>query len=228
MSKKDKRIPIYLSNKNDWLLLMLIVISSDNSIYFSFPRKKGYYLSKLSEKTFYKGESRMTQREFIELSKKYENPKISFHPGKMAVHISAGEYKVKKDYDVLNIAPNGMICCELLQVIFPLSEDIYDSFIKKKYHDNRFVINGVGKLRMNGGLFSINVIIHSSSFIPNPNMHPVKEMKYLTSATFNSGKDITITIAFFSHKKVKKNMYNDIVLNINTLKKSVIYVMSPK
>ena len=228
MSKSDIKIPVYLSRKSQWLYLMLIVIRNDNSIYFEFPRKKGYFLDMVSEKRFYKGEARMTTRNFIELPKKYENPKISFHPGKMVVHINSGNYRVKKDCKVLNIAPKGLCYCELLQVVFPLCENMYDGYIRKRYHENRLVINAQDDLSLDGGVFSLDIIINSSKIEPNPYGFCTVGREYLASAKFDSGKDLTITIGIFSYNTNEKNSENNIVLNINTLEKNVIYVMGAK
>lgn len=225
MSKKDIRLPILLKYKEDNLLLLEIICDPDGSIYFSFPRKKGFVLDRISEKKFYKSDYIETSRAFMDACKKYVNPKISFHPGKMRVHINAGRNVVKYDYEILNIGTEGLLFCYLLQIVLPSSFDLFDVYRKER--PEKLTINEDDSLPLDAKNISLEFFIHSSSIEPTMDALPRGKRYFYGFHTFYSPYDYTITMAVCKLAKESTLANKDILVNLNTKDKSVMYFLKP-
>lgn len=232
MSKGDIKLPILVKYNEKLLRLMEIVYSADNSIYFVFPRKQGYVLDRGSEKKFYKGPSAIVDREFKDICKKYKDPKISFHPGKNVIHINSFSNHVKNDYEILNIAPNGLMLCFLCQFVFPTEYKIFDEYKKQFHNDTDLILNdNSGSSNKNFDLdysnISLEVYIHSPNItITEDTILPcARVFKYFTTFTNINGYSITLCVSqLLKHDETTNN---DVLININTKDKSLMYMIKP-
>lgn len=232
MSKNDDKLPIIMEYNNNQILLMEIILGKDGSIYFTFPRKEKYVLDTISEKKFYRSDYVVTKRTFDNVCKKYVSPRVSFHPGKMAVHINSLGYKVKRDYRLLNVASGGDFACYLMQVVFPVNFDSFDRYSKVKYK-NALLINDPNEIDLRNldlteRNLSLEIFIHSSNICPTVESLPraKRDFKYMT--TFGSPYEYTLTISVSQLINRDKTNDNKILVNINTKDKSLMYTLLPK
>lgn len=151
--------------------------------------------------------------------KKYENPKISFHPGKMVVHINSNNNHVKKDYKIFNAATGEHFLCYLLQIVYPIDFSIFDEYNKAK--DNSFLINDEEFNDLfEGNNLSLEIFIHSKGLVFTDDIIPKakRNVKYVKTY-YGFGKyDITVLVS-----ELTTSSNESVLVNINTLEKNLIY-----
>ena len=219
MSKADDKIPILFKYNNKIYRILEFIYRQDDSIFFVIPRKEGFYLDNSSEKKFYKKDYTEVKREFKGESKKYKNPKISFHPGKMVVHINSNNNHVKKDYKIYNAATGEHLLCYLLQIVYPIDFSIFDEYYKSK--DNSLLINDKEFNDLfEGNNLSLEIFIHSKGLVITDDIIPKakRNIKYIKTY-YGLGKyDITVLVS-----ELTTSSNASVLVNINTLKKNLLY-----
>jgi hypothetical protein len=202
---------------------MEIIYEKDDSIYFVFPRRKQFVLDSISEKKFYKCDYKEVKREFKNLCKKYKNPKVSFHPGKMVVHVNSFNNHVKEDHKIYNAINNKYgLLCYLVQVVFPIDLSIFDEY--NKVNNDSLIINCDNSDISGDKNISLEIFIHSSNIEINEDVLPVFKRDFKYMFTYNSGFDYSVTV---SVSKLDSKNNDCIILNINTLDRSIIYTLKP-
>ena len=224
MSKNDDKIPILYKYKNIVYRILEIIYRQDDSIFFVIPRKNGFYLDKSSEKKYYKANHTIIKREFKEEPKKYENPKISFHPGKMIVHVNSNINHVKKDYKIYNTASGENFFCFLLQIIYPIDYSFFNKYNIVK--NNSLLINDKEfEDLFEGKNLSLELFIHSKNAIISKDILPRAKRNYKYMKTYNSFGKYNITVSI-SELTTASN--ESVILNINTLEKNILLSLKPK
>lgn len=230
MSKYDIKTHILIDDCSIIRRLFEFIISPDGSIYFVFPRKKGYIVDKYSENKFYKGDCVVKKRKLRDMNKKYDNPKISFHPGKKVIHISSNKNVIKYDTNIYNFAPPNYEIYYLLQIVFPLNYANFDEYKKNINKHEILILNNNYKLKpddlsiYNKNL-SIELVVHTNDILPEP-IRKFKR-KIIFATTFISPYNYYVTL-FMSELPSKANKENsDILVNINTQNKSIMYYIKP-
>ena len=136
MSKKLV-VPILLERGNKKYILMNFVFEDDDSIYITFPSKKGRHISKGSVKDY---NDKKYSEHIIKLED-FDNdnvePKISFHPRDMIIHVNFNITKnIGKDYKLLNVSlVKEKLSVYPLQVIIPNDINFFDEYNKNKHQD---------------------------------------------------------------------------------------------
>lgn len=198
---------------------MNFIFESDNSIYITFPSKKGRYISREFIKDYEQkeySEQVISLREF----KKYNiEPKISFHPRNMIVHVNSNISKnISNDYELLNVSPiKGKVFIYLLQVIFPNDISFYDEYNKTK-HSDQLVIQHTP----DNDSLSLEFIIHSNDICPTHKSLPFsKNRNYRFGYNFISPYQYSYSI-FVSTLRTETN---NILINLNTKNAVCIYTI---
>jgi len=221
---KNLSTPILLEHDGKKYQLMNISFASnDDSIYITFPSKKIRYISKSSIKEYDKRDYSKHTRKLEEYSKDNVDPKISFHPRDMIVHVNSNVTRgISDDYKVLNVFPvEGMISIYLLQVILPSDVSFYDEYSKTK-HSNYVVI----QYTPNNDVLCLEFMIHSNDIQPTVNALPIcKNRNYRFGYNFDSGRNYTYSI-FVS--TLNGCQTNNILISLNTKEKSCIYTIENK
>lgn len=231
MTKNKDKLHILVEKDNKYYLLMEIIIESDNSIYFMFPNKDRLKYNSELVKKYYKGDFLESKNTLNETSKKYEDPRITFHPGKMIVHINSNVLKVKKDFEVLNIDPEGGIFCNLLQAVFAANLDFFDIY-RRKIDDNCLILNknefpNSELLSVDEKNISFEVIVHSSQYTPSlPECLPKAKRDFKYLAIFNTNKSLTISIAVSNLCSKSEFEKDEILVLLNTLEKCVMFTLT--
>ena len=219
MSKADDKIPILFKYNNKIYRILEFIYRQDDSIFFIIPRKKGFYLDNSSEKKFYKKDYTEIKREFKDESKKYEDPKISFHPSKMVVHINSNNNHVKTDYKIFTAATGELFLCYLLQIVYPIDFSIFDEYNKAK--DNSLLINDEEFNDLfEGNNLSLEIFIHSNGLVFTDDIIPKakRNVKYVKTY-YGFGKyDITVLVS-----ELTASSNESVLVNINTIEKNLIY-----
>ena len=221
---KNLSTPILLERDGKKYQLMNISFSSnDDSIYITFPSKKTRYISRSSVKEYDKREYSEHIRKLEEYSKNNVDPKISFHPRDMIVHVNSNVTRgISDDYKVLNVFPvEGMISVYLLQVILPSDVSFYDEYNKTK-HSNYVVI----QYTPNNDVLCLEFMIHSNEIQPTVNALPInKNRNYRFGYNFDSGRNYTYSIFVSTLNGCRTN---NILIILNTKEKSCIYTIENK
>lgn len=133
MSKSKQLLtPILIKRNNKLYKFLYLTFGQDGSIYLEYPRKNKYEIIGDIDVPFpVRGTKELLlERKNIE----YELPKITFHPGKMSIHVNAtgkdGHYKTDKK--VLNMGDNTIVF-PLCQIIIPSNADYLDEYNHNKY-----------------------------------------------------------------------------------------------
>ncbi len=222
MSKKLST-PILLERDGKKYQLMNITFSnSDDSIYITFPSKKTRYITRSSIKEYDKKEYSEHVRQLEEYSKNNIDPKISFHPRDMIVHVNSNvSGGISDNYPILNIFPvEGMISVYLLQIILPGDVSFYDEYTKNK--PNYVVI----QYTPNNDALCLEFIIHSNEIQPTSNALPIcKNRNYRFGYTFDSGRNYTYSIFGSTLSGSRTGV---ILMVLNTKEKSCIYTIDNK
>lgn len=231
MNSNDNKFPILIEHKGKVLRLMEIVYEKDNSMYFVFPRKKGYKVDKICVKDYSKKELAENEHEedilqLDNINKIYYNPKISFHPRDMIVHIKSQDNQmVKENYEIYNIAPTGELFCYLIQIIFPLNFIVFDEYRKTKYKNSLNINNhqniDKSKLNFDDNNLSIEIFIHSNDIEPTEKNLPFslnRDFKYM--ATFKGDNLFSHTIVV---SEIDANNKDSVLICINTKWHYIVY-----
>lgn len=151
--------PILINDNGIIRRIMNVIYEKDGSIYFVFPRKGAYHLNRIRENKYSGRKHNRVRLKTVKES--YKNPKISFHPGKMIMHVMSEDRKnIKSDYNLYNFEKNGDIGIYFCQILLPKDLSIFDVYNKTKYN-HFFTIENVDLTQGNVG---IEVIIHNSGY----------------------------------------------------------------
>ena len=217
MSKSQLTTPILIEDNGKRYKFFYISFEKDGSIYLSFPRKKGYKVKKTKDIVFsIKGEAKVALEEIKE---SYVNPRISFHPGKKAIHINCFDNAFKLDSPIQNMAENpGKLCIPFAQVIFSHSFDFLDEYQTDKYKSP--LITQIIKQNSTASL-NYEIWIHSLGTYIDPNDLPIREVRGKVVGCFRFEnallKDYTCTIVMYeiSVEAQGENRLNIIVACFN-------------
>ena len=214
--------PILLEKGGKKFILMNFVFETDDSIYITFPSKKERYISKFATKSY--DESAYSEHivKLTDFDTDNVEPKISFHPRDMIIHVNSNITKnFGKDYKLLNVSPDkNKLFVYLLQVIFPNNIAFFDEYNKTK-HNDFVVINHIS----NSDSISLEFIIHSNDIKPTPECLPYsKNRNYCFGYTFDSPYKYTFSI-FVS---TIKSETNNLLINLNTKEIDCIYTIDNK
>ncbi len=219
---KNLVTPILLERDNKKYILMNLIFESDDSIYITFPSKKERYISKEIIKEYENKDYSENVFSLKEYNKNNIEPKISFHPRDMIVHVNSNILKkLSSNYDLLNVSPiEDMLFVYLLQVVFPSDINFFEENNKKK-HSDYIVIQHTP----NNDSLSLEFIIHSREFIPTSENLPFsKNRNYITSYYIDSPYKYSYTV-FISTLNSK---IENIIVNLNTKDKYCIFTIDNK
>lgn len=214
---KNLVTPILLERNGKRYILMNFVFESDNSIYITFPSKKGRFISKEFIKEY---ENKDYSEHVISLEEYTRNniePKISFHPRDMIVHVNSNISKeLSSNYELLNISPiEDKLFVYLLQVIFPNDINFFDEYNKTKHPDYVIIQHN-----HNNDSLLLEFIIHSNDIIPTIESLPFsKDRNYKFGYNFDSPYQYSYSI-FVSSLNTETN---NILINLNTKDKNYMY-----
>ncbi|HIS90096.1 MAG TPA: hypothetical protein IAC20_00350 [Candidatus Faecisoma merdavium] len=219
---KNLVTPILLERNNKKYILMNFVFESDNSIYITFPSKKGRYISKEYIKEYEQKEYSEHVISLQEYRKDNIEPKISFHPRNMIVHVNSNVSKnISNDYELLDVSPiKGKVFVYLLQVIFPNNINFYDDYNKTK-HPDQIVIQHTP----DNDSLSLEFIIHSNDIYPTFESLPFsKNRNYRFGYRFDSPYKYSYSIFVSTLSTETKS----ILINLNTKNMVCMYTIDNK
>lgn len=214
--------PIFLKSKNKRYILLNVITESDGSIYFTFPKKPKRRLLMGSEKIYSNVSYVQNKRTLKALDKEkaITDPKISFHPRDMIVHINSNIEKGKiSEYPILNIyGSKNKKMIYLLQVIFPNDLDCFDEYNKHKHND--YIEIDFTPIDDN---FMLEFVIHSSDVEVLPN-----DLPFSKNREYRFGYNLPCEQYSFSVfcSTLKNCELKEILININTKEKSCIYLLN--
>lgn len=220
LNKNDNVFPILMQNGDKVIRLMELVYENDDSIYFIFPRKSGYKIDNVCVKKYTEGEYEERVLDLDKTDVVYNNPKISFHPRDMVVHVkSQFNEKLKDSYEIYNIAPENELFCYLVQVIFPLNFDIFDEYNKTKYKNILNINNNpnidVSQMDFSNNNLNVEFFIHSNGILPDESCLPLcinRKCKYMATFCGNNLYSHTIVVSEMD----ANNKSNSIIITLNT------------
>lgn len=217
MSKKV-RTSILLKQDNKYYVLTNIIFTKDNSIYCTFPGKYSKYIEKESVSEYINTDYIERERVLNELDLDNEQPKISFHPRDMIVHVNSNITKsISDDYHILNVADDSHLFCYLLQIIFPNNLDYYEEY--QKDITEEYVI----PYEPNNDSLNLEFIIHDSDIYANESCLPYsKNRRLFMYATCEIDYKYTYTVFCSRLNTITEN----VIININSKNKNCIYVMN--
>ncbi len=216
---KNLVTPILLERNNKRYILMNFVFGSDNSIYITFPSKKKRFISKEFIKEYEKKDYMEHVILLDEYIKDNIEPKISFHPRDMIVHVNSNISKgLSPNYELLNISPiEDKLFVYLIQVVFPNDVNFFDEYNNKK-HPNQVLI----QYTPNNDSLSLEFIIHSNDIIPVSESLPFsKNRNYMFGYNFDSPYQYSYSIFVSTLNTETKN----ILVNLNTKDRNCIYTI---
>ncbi len=219
---KNLVTPILLERNKKRYILMNIVFENDNSIYITFPSKKGRYISKRAINEYEDKDYSERVISLEEYNKNNVEPKISFHPRDMIIHVNSNISKgLSSNYELLNVLPiENELFVYLLQVIFPSDINFYDEYNKTK-HPDYVVIQHIP----NNDVLSLELIIHSNDIIPTcENLPFSKNRNYAFGCNFDSPYQYSCSI-FVSTLNTETN---NILINLNTKDYNCVYTIDNK
>jgi hypothetical protein len=217
--------PILIKLNNKKYKLMYITYEKDNSIYVTFPRKKGYILSEKDELEYrFKGENTIVLRK-CEIE--YESPKISFHPRDLIAHVKSFDCNVvNKSYKLDNMSDDkNKFLIPFLQVVFPNNFDIFDEYIKEKYKDPLEI-----ELKKSSDSFlSIEIFIHSNECYIFQEDLPLGEKRILNwMLKYTSNYKYACTLVGSEIKNIESFNSNQINVVMNNNERALIFKLIPK
>lgn len=138
MSASGKITPVLIEINGIKKRIINLSFDDEQSVYVYFPRKKGYKISVQTDiPTPILGEVKinMSKGEYTK-----GTPYLTFHPGKMNIHINTqiGE-KYKTDMPILNMG-EGTLIFPLCQILAP-TFDNFDIYNVKKNHSPPLIMN---------------------------------------------------------------------------------------
>lgn len=214
--------PILLRRENKRYILLNVIVEIDGSIYFTFPKKPKRHLLMENEKTYSKVAYIQNKRILKELDKEKAiiDPKISFHPRDMIVHVNTNSTKEKGiDYPILNaFGSEHKKMIYLLQVIFPNDLDCFDEYNKHKHND--YIEIDYTPVDDN---FKLEFVIHSNDVEVFPH-----DLPYSKNREYRFGYNLPCEQYSFSVfcSTIKNCDLKEILININTKEKSCIYLLN--
>lgn len=225
---KNLATPIlYLKNDKKYIL-MTIAFSEDGSIYFSFPSNQKRVLSSSSIKEYENVEYIERTRNLEKIDNGILEPKISFHPKDMIVHVNTNQSREKsEDLKLYNVSGDDEILVSyLLQVLFTRNEQFYTEYNKTKHSD--YLVIEDSKLEDNE-IICLEFFVHSKDvIIPNESLPFSKNRNLKVGYNFGgSNSDYTYTM-FISTLNDDNSNNNFILFNINTRYKNCIYTIANK
>ncbi len=212
--------PILLRRENKRYILLNVIVEVDGSIYFTFPKKPKRCLLMENEKTYSKLDYIQNKRVLKKLDKVIIDPKISFHPRDMIVHINSNDVKGKNyDYPILNaFGSEHKKMIYLLQIIFPNDLNCFDEYNKHKHND----YIEIDYTPVDDNLM-LEFIIHSNDVEVFP-----KDLTFSKNREYRFGYNLPCEQYSFSVfcSTIKKCELKEILININTKEKSCIYLLN--
>lgn len=215
--------PILFEKDGKKYNLLNIVFGKDNSIYFSFPSKKGRYIELESIKKYTTKDYEEIERTLLPYEKENIEPKVSFHPRNMIVHVNSNISKyLSADYELLNIHPDkNKLFVYLLQILFPTNVDFYDECTEIK-HEHYIVVQEPPK----DEIITLEFIIHTTGIVPLEASLPISKARHLKEYyTYESPYEYTYTLF---NSTIKSELNNEIILSLNTKEDSCIYKIKNK
>ncbi len=231
MSKSDTKTPILIRIDNKLYRIIEMIHAKDGSIYFYMPRKKGYILDSSNIRKHYKKNIFHILTQLIDECKKYENPYISFHPGKQVVHVNSCGYHVKKDYPIYNAAKTGYMNCFLISYLITCDYKIFDEYNKTINLDKDLIINDEVNIDLDAGYLYLDIIIHTSGFEPVDDPIPMfgHARKFICTYTYTNFDGYSVTLALYQSKSQNNNEVEDgnVIVTVNAKEKSLFLSMKP-
>lgn len=142
----------------------------------------------------------------------------------MIVHTkTSSNVRAMEDYKVFNVLnDNEDLFYYFLQLILPNDINFFDEYNKIKYI-NKYNLSILYKIDISKKNYCIEICIHSSEIEPDKSFLPYsKNRNLLAYLTIESPKKYSVTL-FISDDF--ENNRNSMLLNINTLNKSMIYTL---
>lgn len=219
--------PVLLKRDEKILRLLNITYETDDSIYISFPRKKGYTLNKTSEKEYEKTyEYVEVDRKLYSTDEEYNMPKISFHPRNNTMHVKSSDNKrVNSEYLLHNFSEDKrFLFIPFAQIIFPNNYEIFDEYNKTKYKDK---IEIPDIIKSNNELISLEIFIHTQNSTITEETLPIsknRNFKFVVSYFGDNKYSCSVAVSTIP---TSSNNISGITIAINTEESSVLYSLEP-
>lgn len=220
---KNLVTPILFEKDGKKYKLLNIIFGKENSLYFSFPSKQGRYIELESIKKYTNKNYEEVERTLLPYEKENTEPKVSFHPRNMIVHVNSNISKyLSADYEMLNIHPDkNKLFVYLLQILFPTNVDFYDECTEIK-HEHYIAVQEPPK----DEIINLEFIIHTTGIVPIEEALPISKARKLKEYyTYESPYEYTYTLF---NSTIKSELNNEIILNLNTNEDSCIYKIKNK
>lgn len=220
---KNLVTPILFEKDGEKYKLLNIIFGKENSLYFSFPSKQGRYIELESIKKYTNKNYEEVERTLLPYEKENTEPKVSFHPRNMIVHVNSNISKyLSADYEMLNIHPDkNKLFVYLLQILFPTNVDFYDECTEIK-HEHYIMVQEPPK----DEIINLEFIIHTTGIVPIEEALPISKARKLKEYyTYESPYEYTYTLF---NSTIKNELNNEIILNLNTNEDSCIYKIKNK
>ena len=129
--RKDITTPLLIKRGGKLYKFLYLTFSQDGSIFLTYPRKGGYEVTSSVDVPPITGTSKLSLRRKMTGQ---TLPKISFHPGKMSIHVNVNKQGdvFKPDTKVLNMG-EGVVVFPLCQVVIPADVNYLDTYSSSKY-----------------------------------------------------------------------------------------------
>lgn len=206
--------------------LLYITLSKDNSIYIIFPRKSGYkVISKLDINFNFNGYKTFN---LVDQKMNYNNPKISFHPGKKVIHVSCiDDARLKSDSEIVDLSgEEGQFCYPLAQIVFPNDYSIFDDYNKSKYF-SPLIINGISK---NKGCLSLELFAHpSGTYIDVKDIPYSNKRKVVFASDFRHpvSNNCCLVVGSIVDNEDEKKPNNGIIIHLSYRKEGFVFKLIP-
>lgn len=224
---KKVTTPVLLKRDNKIIRLLNITYEADDSIYISFPRKKGYTLNKTSEKKYEKTYDVVeVKRKLHSTDEEYNIPKISFHPRNITMHVKSSDNKrVNSEYLLHNFSSDKrFLLIPFAQIIFPNNYQIFDEYDKTKYKDK---IEIPDIIKNNNELISLEIFIHTqNSTITEENLPFSKNRNFKFVVSYFGDNKYSCSVAV-STIPTHSSDSSTITIAINTEESAVLYSLEP-
>ncbi len=221
----ENTTPVLFLKNNKRLKLMYITYGEDDSIYITFPRKKGYILKEKNEMNYgFKGEVKIP---FRKSELEYESPKISFHPRDFIVHVRSSDGKtINKSYKLSNRSEDkNKLLIPFVQIVFPNNFDYFDEYVKEKYKNPL----EIKEERPSNNFLGIEIFIHSKDCYLAAEDLPFPEKRKLSWAVKYTGNS-KYTCSLFGSEidNLEGNCSNSIEAVLHSDEKALIFRITPK
>ncbi len=188
---------------------LYLIFQKDGSIYLTYPREKGY---KIISDTEIINKPKKGNLQQIQIQRKDTNldlPKISFHPGKMSIHVNTNKFHTfKTDRKVLNKGANA-IAIPFCQVLIPFNATYLDFYNpNKKYLPLNIQIPKTS----NNAMLSLHFWIHDPKYnIHLEDLPMVKELKKISEVIISQK---------FTHRFLEKFICSVFIHDLGNREKS--------